>query len=174
MAACIDLMAEAFAALATGKVYQPLRTIVRPPDAKGMMGLMAAVRPIQSVRVASLNRDHAQQFARETTAQFAFPIEPVDSVQAAVREADVIVAATTSPQPILQREWISDGTHINAIGAYTPTTLTASASILYSPVTVSPRGQTAGQSRPQFPLEHLRGRPGAIGKMPLPEQLSDA
>ena len=42
MAACIDLMAEALAALAREQVHQPLRMVVRPPDAAGLMGLMPA------------------------------------------------------------------------------------------------------------------------------------
>src|SRR5678815_2117664 len=41
---CIELMADALAALARGEVYQPLRTIIRPPDARGLLGLMPAYR----------------------------------------------------------------------------------------------------------------------------------
>ena len=37
---CIAVMRDALIALATGKVHQPLRTIIRPPDAAGVMGLM--------------------------------------------------------------------------------------------------------------------------------------
>jgi ornithine cyclodeaminase/alanine dehydrogenase-like protein (mu-crystallin family) len=37
-----------------------------------------------------------------------------------VREADVIVTVTSSPEPVLRREWIADGTHINAVGASVP------------------------------------------------------
>jgi ornithine cyclodeaminase len=37
---CVTLMREALVSLAEGRVYQPLRTIVRPPDAAGVMGLM--------------------------------------------------------------------------------------------------------------------------------------
>ncbi len=37
---CIPVMRQALLALAAGNVHQPLRTIVRPPDAKGLMGLM--------------------------------------------------------------------------------------------------------------------------------------
>src|SRR5829696_3780395 len=44
MTECIELMAGALAALARGEVYQPLRTIVRPPDARGLLGLMPAYR----------------------------------------------------------------------------------------------------------------------------------
>jgi ornithine cyclodeaminase len=37
---CIPLMHEALVSLAAGLVHQPLRTIVRPPGAAGVMGLM--------------------------------------------------------------------------------------------------------------------------------------
>ncbi len=39
---CIPLMRDALVSLAEGHVHQPLRTIVRPPDASGIMGLMPA------------------------------------------------------------------------------------------------------------------------------------
>src|SRR5512132_422299 len=41
---CIAVMREALIALAAGKVHQPLRTIIRPPDAKGVMGLMPSYK----------------------------------------------------------------------------------------------------------------------------------
>jgi ornithine cyclodeaminase/alanine dehydrogenase-like protein (mu-crystallin family) len=40
MGECVTLMREALVSLAEGRVHQPLRTIVRPPDAAGVMGLM--------------------------------------------------------------------------------------------------------------------------------------
>src|SRR5687767_9146847 len=40
MKECIALMREALIKLASGEVHQPLRTIVRPPNAAGVMGLM--------------------------------------------------------------------------------------------------------------------------------------
>ncbi len=40
MDACIDVMAGALAALSRGEAHLPLRTVVRPPGAKGLMGLM--------------------------------------------------------------------------------------------------------------------------------------
>ena len=40
--ACIPVMAEALTALARGQVHQPLRMVVNPPDAVGLMGLMPA------------------------------------------------------------------------------------------------------------------------------------
>src|SRR5919202_254285 len=42
MEECIQLMHGALLSLAEGSVHQPLRTIVRPPAAAGIMGLMPA------------------------------------------------------------------------------------------------------------------------------------
>jgi len=46
--------------------------------------------------------------------------EAVDTVEAAVRDADIIVTATTSREPVIRREWIAAGAHINAIGTFSP------------------------------------------------------
>ena len=40
MKECIAVMRAALSALAAGEAHQPLRTIIRPPDARGVMGLM--------------------------------------------------------------------------------------------------------------------------------------
>jgi ornithine cyclodeaminase/alanine dehydrogenase-like protein (mu-crystallin family) len=40
-----------------------------------------------------------------------------DSVEETVRGADIIVTATNSREPILRREWLSPGAHINAVGS---------------------------------------------------------
>jgi ornithine cyclodeaminase/alanine dehydrogenase-like protein (mu-crystallin family) len=44
MAECIEVMAEALADLSAGRMHQPLRSIVRPPAAIGLMGLMPSYR----------------------------------------------------------------------------------------------------------------------------------
>ena len=35
--------------------------------------------------------------------------------------ADIVVTATSSREPVIQREWLSPGTHINAVGSSIPT-----------------------------------------------------
>jgi ornithine cyclodeaminase/alanine dehydrogenase-like protein (mu-crystallin family) len=44
MESCIEAMEEVLTALARGDLYQPLRSISRPPDAPGFIGLMPAHR----------------------------------------------------------------------------------------------------------------------------------
>jgi ornithine cyclodeaminase/alanine dehydrogenase-like protein (mu-crystallin family) len=44
------------------------------------------------------------------------------NAEATVRGADIIVTATSAREPVLKREWISPGAHINAVGSSIPTT----------------------------------------------------
>ncbi|MEK6325073.1 MAG: ornithine cyclodeaminase family protein [Acidobacteriota bacterium] len=83
---------------------------------------MACVRPIKRARVASFSFENAQKFADEMGWRYSFAVEPVESVEAAVRDADMIVTATTAAEPILKREWISPGAHLNVVGSSIPTT----------------------------------------------------
>lgn len=210
---CIDVIADAFMALARNQVHLPLRMIVRPTEAKGLLGLMpvymsgdrsafgvkiigvfngnpaigkdshqgavllisgesgeplalmnasaitairtaaasgvatkllaredandlaiigsgvqarshlaamTCVRSIKRVRVVSRSFEHAQRFAAEMSALYPLPVEAVKSVEEAVDHADLIVTVTSASDPILKRDWIASGAHINAVGASLP------------------------------------------------------
>jgi alanine dehydrogenase len=67
------------------------------------------VREFREVRVWSPRR--AAAFAEE------HGVDAAASAEAAVRGADVVVTATTSPMPVLFGEWLAPGVHINAVGA---------------------------------------------------------
>ncbi|EPQ29549.1 uncharacterized protein PFL1_02768 [Pseudozyma flocculosa PF-1] len=47
-------------------------------------------------------------------------VEWSDQVEAKVREADIVCCCTPSDKPLLQTEWVKDGTHFNIVGAYKP------------------------------------------------------
>ena len=81
---------------------------------------MACVRPLKRVRVASRNIESARRFADAVAPRYAFPVEAVESVEAAVRGADLIVAATSSREPVIYREWVAAGAHLNVVGASVP------------------------------------------------------
>jgi ornithine cyclodeaminase/alanine dehydrogenase-like protein (mu-crystallin family) len=78
---------------------------------------MCAVRPITSVRVWSRNADHARSFARVASERFGLETTVADTCAGAVRNADVVCLATSAREPVLNGEWLTPGTHINAIGA---------------------------------------------------------
>ena len=52
------------------------------------------------------------------------------SAEQAVQEADVIVTATTSSVPVFQGSQVTAGTHVNAIGAFTPETRELDSSLI--------------------------------------------
>jgi ornithine cyclodeaminase/alanine dehydrogenase-like protein (mu-crystallin family) len=209
---CADVMREALAELARGQIQQPLRTVVRPRDAAGFMGLMpayspgagyglkaicitpgnpaigkdahqggvllfdvrtgeplalvnasavteirtaatsavatgllarpvaaelaiigtgvqgqaharaiAATRALTGIRLAGRDLARTRKVAAELAGQLGLPVTAHDAVAEAVAGAGIVVTATTSPRPVLRREWLSPGTHVNAVGACVPT-----------------------------------------------------
>jgi ornithine cyclodeaminase len=129
-------------------------------QARAHIEAMSCVRSIKRARVASLSFEHAKTFADEFGPRYLFPIEPVDSVEAAVRGADIIVTATTAREPILKREWLSPGVHLNVVGSSIPTTREVdSATMAASSVFVDRRESTINEGGDYlFAL-----REGAIG-----------
>ena len=89
-------------------------------QARSHLAAMACVRPIKRTRVASRTFAHAQKIVNELQTSFPFPLEAVESPRAAVNAADIVVTATTSLEPVLHRDWLAPGTHINAVGTYSP------------------------------------------------------
>ena len=90
-------------------------------QARTHLSAMACIRPIKRARIISGRFANAQKFAEEMQPRFPFVIEPVESAETAVRDADLIVTATTAREPVLRRDWIPPGAHINAIGTFSPT-----------------------------------------------------
>jgi ornithine cyclodeaminase len=195
--ACEQAMREILAARAHGETYMPLRSVMAPPQATGLMGLMpawgdgqlalkavcvmpsnpargldthqgvvalfdvetgvpeaildaSAVTEIRTAAVTAVATDllarrdarvlailgagvQARAHLRALRTKRAFteirayaPTRRLDGATAcataeeAVRGADVVVTATNSRTPVLRHEWLSPGTHLNAIGASTP------------------------------------------------------
>lgn len=60
-------------------------------------------------------------YARQLIEEHDLNIEIASSVQAAVTDADLIITATSSQQPLIQAEWLKPGVHITAVGSNSPT-----------------------------------------------------
>ena len=89
-------------------------------QAKAHLEAMASVASFERARVASRQPENAERFAASLKGRVSFPIEPAKDVASAVRDADVIVTATNSREPVLKREWLKQGAHINAVGSSIP------------------------------------------------------
>jgi ornithine cyclodeaminase len=185
---CIAAMEEALVALARGEVHNPLRSMVRTPDAPGFLGLMPAWRggakaawalkeicvypdnpkrgldthvgavllhdaetgqlkgmfnasAITAIRTAAVSavatkllaredaktltivgtgvqgRSHLRAIPRVKELQDVRVVGRNNDIEAAVRVADILVLATSSREPVIRREWLKPGVHINAVGS---------------------------------------------------------
>ncbi len=81
---------------------------------------IAAAAPIETVRVYSPS-DSKEACAADLREQ-GLDAEPVASARAAVRNADVVVTATTATAPVVDGGDLSSGTLVVAVGAYTAST----------------------------------------------------
>ena len=214
MSDCIEVMADCLRAVADGDIHNPLRTIIRPPGASGLLGLMpaylggddavfgvkaicvfpgnpsigkdahqgavilfsgetgelmavmnasaitairtaavsavatralarpessrvaiigagvqarahleamAAVLPVERFRIAGRDPERLRLMVEAAAATVSGSVEAAASVEAAVRDADVVVTVTSSARPVIDRAWIAPGTHIVAVGSSIPT-----------------------------------------------------
>lgn len=91
---------------------QTLAVIGAGVQARSHLQAIPLVRNIRNIRLTSRTPAKAMALAA------AFPhVQVVDSIEEAVRGADIIVTTTSSREPVVRREWIADGTHINAVGS---------------------------------------------------------
>jgi ornithine cyclodeaminase len=195
MDACIEAMAEVLASLAREELYQPLRFVLKPPQATGLMGFMPAHRagpgaayslkeivvtpsnpergldahqgavllhdgatgelrallnaaPITAIRTAAVSAVATRALAlpgaqtvaiigtgvqgrsHEAAMRVVLPKAEIRSwsrrsaqlvgggdLEALVRAADVVCTCTNAPEPVLRREWLRPGVHVNAVGS---------------------------------------------------------
>lgn len=71
---------------------------------------LARVRDFDEIRVAGRSRERAEELAQELGG------EACSSWQEALAGADVVAATTHTKEPIVRKEWLSPGTHVNSVG----------------------------------------------------------
>ena len=81
---------------------------------------VCAVRPIQEVWIHDVAPERAAAYAAEMSQRLSLRVRVAETPAEAVRQADVICTATTSTRPVFADADVRAGTHVNAIGAYTP------------------------------------------------------
>lgn len=93
--------------------------------ARTSLAAVAAVRPIREVRVVCPRAEGFAAFERATRDELG-PDGPilrrVESAVEALREAPIVITATTSPAPLFPGEAVESGAFVGALGAYTSTT----------------------------------------------------
>jgi len=83
---------------------------------------VCTVRPIESVRLYSLDPDEGNALAQRIAGRGPIPNDVTVAATAAdaVRNADIISTATVANEPVFADSDVEDGAHINAIGAWSP------------------------------------------------------
>jgi ornithine cyclodeaminase/alanine dehydrogenase-like protein (mu-crystallin family) len=108
--AAVSAAATKLLALTDARVLAILGSGVQ---ARSHVEALRLVRQFEEIRVWSPTLGHAKRFAQEIGAKAMSPEE-------AVRDADVIVTATSSKTPVLKGDWLKPGCHVNAVGACRP------------------------------------------------------
>jgi len=70
---------------------------------------------IEVVQIAGRDRDKAGALANELV-DAGVPAKAMDSIEEGVRSADIVCATTHADAPVVRREWLAPGTHVNSVG----------------------------------------------------------
>ena len=78
------------------------------------------VRRLSGIRVWSPTPAHREAFVRSAASHSTVPVRACATAQEALRDADLVVLATASLTPVVQKSWISPGAHVMCVGACRP------------------------------------------------------
>jgi len=122
--AVTEIRTAAVSVVATDLLARPdadqLAVVGTGVQARAHILALDGARRLSQIRVAGRDQDRANQFVASFDGRTAAPVKACPSAQDAVAGASIIVTATSSAQPVLNRAWIAPGTHINAVGACLP------------------------------------------------------
>jgi ornithine cyclodeaminase len=80
----------------------------------------AAVRPIKEIVVWGRSRSKAEIIVSQL-AEKGLRAAAADDLEQEVRRADIVSCGTLSTEPLVRGAWLKPGTHLDLVGAFTPT-----------------------------------------------------
>lgn len=86
-------------------------------QAKTQLEAINAVRLLDSAYVYSRDPQRRNKFCEQMSERLSINVYPMESAADAVRTAEIVSTATTSPHPVLTGQDLPGGIHVNAIGA---------------------------------------------------------
>jgi len=75
---------------------------------------------LEAMRIFDLSEETMRRFVDEMGRKLGVDAEIARTGAEAVRDADIVVTATTSRNPVVRREWLGDRVHLSAIGSFYP------------------------------------------------------
>lgn len=107
---------------------------------------LARERLWDEVRVAGRNRPAAERLAARLREETGAPAAASDSFEAAMNGADVVCAATAATEPVVRRELLGPGTHVNSVGYTTAGREVDTATVRDALVVVESRAASLAES----------------------------
>lgn len=119
--AVTEIRTAAMSVLATDVLGRPgtadLAVIGTGVQARAHILALSQTRPLNRIRVAGRSPARAVDLAADLRPCVSADITGCRSVAEALAGADIVVTVTSSAVPVVERGWIADGAHINAVGA---------------------------------------------------------
>lgn len=119
-------------------------------QARAQAALLATIDGTTAVVVGGRDRGRAEETAA------CYPGAVADTIEAAVKGADVVFCCTGARQPVIQREWLAAGAHVSSVGGSAGPELDA-ATVGAGPVFVEWAGAAAAE--PPAGAHELQGLP---------------
>ncbi len=122
--AITSVRTAAVSALATDVLARPdateLAVIGTGFQAEWHVRAIAQVRPLSAVRLVGRDETRGRAAAERLSAEIGVPVAFDPDPERALRNALIVVTATTSSVPVLEHGWLAPGAHVNAVGACLP------------------------------------------------------
>lgn len=84
-------------------------------QAKTQLTAHAVVRKLNKVKVYSPTKENRERFAKEMSEETGIDVMPVNSAEEAMRDSDIVTAATNTVDPVIHGKWVEPGMHLNSI-----------------------------------------------------------
>lgn len=119
------LRTAAASALAAERLAPPeacrLALVATGPLAAPLAVAHASVRPLRQVVVCGRDAGRAAAAAKRVSAALdGIAVTCTTDIEAALREADIVSAATRATAPVIRGGWLRPGCHVDLVGGYTP------------------------------------------------------
>ena len=86
-------------------------------QARTQLQAVCKVRRVNRVQVYSPHEERRRHFCAEMEDIVGCEVQPVPRPELAAQDKDIVITATSSREPVLYGDWLSEGTHLNVIGS---------------------------------------------------------
>ena len=84
--------------------------------ARAAVPVMAKAFALKEIRVTSRTPESRHNYAKEVGKDYGLNVQAIDSTAAALKDADIVVSATTTSTPFVKDAWLGEGITVYSIG----------------------------------------------------------